>query len=320
MVKRRSGAATARLRGKRALDRVLSRRRRASAAALAAEKRQRQRRVAGVLVAVALSFGAGIFLNGGNGVRQAFAAMAVFDSSNLAKNAETAAQTAKILAKATDQLTRLDSMLKSLGLGGFDGAVSTGTKLFSATRSGSTVLGSAKVLGDLNLGDAVLEGVMGRAQGALPSGVSDSLPQIRSIIRETLSRVSVQGAQQQHALEVNRDQAVLSASETALAEALHGSASTADTAQAVDTLAAEAKAAAETDGSMRQQMAVLTSAVLRLTEEVAANRRVNAAGVAIDAAKNLARPASTFMPARAKMGVLPPPPAANGAGSGVFDQ
>lgn len=222
--------------------------------------------------------------------REARAAMTVFDPSNLAKNAETAAQTAQLVLSNKGILQFSEDILGKIGLDGVSSDVAS--KLFSAGGGISDALGHVRKIEGAG---RMLAGVIGKAVSA-PTSVDSVQAGLALAVR-----YGAEGAQTGALGPVAEDRARQRAATVRLAQseslgaAMFHAEDSAKTGDRVAKLAADAREAAGADGDMRGQLAVLTSAVLVQIEESAKGRQLMAAlaaQLALEGQQNYVMPPS----------------------------
>ncbi|MBI5121721.1 MAG: hypothetical protein HZA67_12005 [Rhodospirillales bacterium] len=205
------------------------------------------------------------------------AAMAVFDSSNLVKNAETALNTAQQLAKLTSLLKEAEETKKSIGTGSDASGV---IKILNVGSSGGVLGQSRGIMGAVpDLGRT-----LGSSSG-LGSDASSAIQAVRTILGAPDSSLIVPD---QAKLESQRVQARSNARSEALGVALFVRKTLPDSVNKLSQLGTEASAAAQPDGDLRKQVAALTSATLFQIEEQLVLRQLIAALVQMQATEGLA--------------------------------
>lgn len=205
------------------------------------------------------------------GPREAQAAMTVFDPSNLAKNAETAAQTAQLVLSNKGILKFSEDILKKIGLEGI-GEDIAGT-LFNAS-GGRDALGHIKKIEGAG---RLLALQIGRGIDA-PASVDSVQGGLALAAKYAADAVSAGGlGPAAEAGARQRADTVRLAQVETLGAALYHSDDTTQVAGRVANLAQQARKAAGAEGDLRGQVAVLTTAVLAQIEEAAKGRQLMAA-------------------------------------------
>lgn len=229
-----------------------------------------------IALAITLSLLVAVLSNGGNSaVKRAWAAMTVFDPSNLAKNAETAAQTAQMVLSNKGILDTSEDMLSKIGIDGLTTDVAS--QLFDAAGGAMNAIGHIKKM----------EGA-GRSLMRQMQAGSDGTISVKSIRAgfSLATRYSQDNAPTSGGLgplHQARARARMETLRTAQTEALgasiyHGQ-DAVEASTRVQRVAAQAKSAASADGDLRGQLAVLTSAMLMSIEEQTKTRQLLAAYV-----------------------------------------
>ena len=255
--------------------------------------------------AVAFGLAAGWVLASGQGdalVKKAWAALTVFDPSNMAKNAETAAQTAQLVLTAKDHLERAQSTLKSLG--NADLSAEVNRALFAVTEAATTAIGDSRRIGQgqgmsllapLNTGSAVE-----------PLSVAESVGKVDQMMASSSGILNMESAW----FDVAN-----TAQKRSLGASIYHIDNAAKITSRIGPLAQSAEEAASMDkGSLRTQVAVLTAAVLQNTEEVAQLRHMIATSVAAQSAQELAKQSQGGIKFRAR--ATSSAPGVGGAGAG----
>lgn len=222
----------------------------------------------------------------------AYAAMTVFDPSNLAKNAETAAQTAQLLLTSEGILKSADSTLKTLGLGGISSAVSSelfastmgaAGQIYGAASTVNSVIGTVKKLefAGRNLVGAVqnlgARGVAGKAIRSIKD-ISGAVSMAKSFVLAEPSSNAELGSVRQK-FERQRKEVVQGAQSEALGASIWHVSDAIDSGRRVGKLANQAAKVAGANGDLRAQIAVQTSGILMIVEELSKNRQLVAASV-----------------------------------------
>lgn len=240
---------------------------RQSAGAVRREEKLRQRRrrlktlatIAGVVIL-------GMAVSHTQVVRKAWAAMAVFDASNLIKNAETAANTIQLLTKTSSLLTETEQV-KSLTTD-VKRNIGTGANLVDAAlTTPRNSPGSA-----LGRSVSVVSAIPDMKKFGIDTSVGSADAQ--TVIAAVKKGISLDGAtsstSRYSTVETNR-KAARAAVEEAYGLALQNRYTAAETPKKLESLMAAAKAAAGEGGDLRSQILVLSSLVgLDIEEKVQA--------------------------------------------------
>lgn len=218
-------------------------------------------------------------------VRDAQAAMAVFDAANLAKAAEVLQTATEQLEMLTD-LARLDQLaLKALGEIGVAGDLAN--QLFRAFDAVGSMWNSVqrlrqlphRVMSNLNTSIGNFQNIGERIQ---------TIDGARGVFTEIYGRDDYTTGREVREIELVRADALRTALIDAVALATSSQAQISESAeQTMRDLGEQAASAARSNtdgGNLRQQMAVLTSVSMKMTEEMMQLRAITAAGLRINAA------------------------------------
>lgn len=200
--------------------------------------------------------------------RQAHAAMTVFDPSNLAKNAETAAQTMQLVLSNKGILSMAEDTLKKIGINGIsaDGAA----KLFDGG-----ILSAIGHVKDVEGAGRMLMQMLSKDSGGA-SSIDSVAVGLTTAARYALQNAPAEGglgpAAQARAR--SRMETIRTAQVEALGASLFHSQDAAKAATRVQRVADQARTTAGPNGDLRSQIAALTSAVLMSVEEQAKTRQL----------------------------------------------
>lgn len=183
----------------------------------------------------------------------AYAAMAVIDGSNLAKNAETAAQTAKHVAISKEQLENLMLLKKVVGIG------MDAHKVFTASSAQGQVLGGIELIKNAT---PVVQDILGTSLGDDPG-------MINSVITPQLVETEGIDPAESREMERKRMRMLKELARTGISVGLGVSSRSSSSGIAVvKKLADLAIEAASEGGSLRGQQAVDTLASIAIAERL----------------------------------------------------
>lgn len=247
-------------------------------------------------------------------IKEAMAAMAVIDNTNLAQNAITAAKTAEMLIKETEQLDMITKLLKTFGQSGSGGATS---RVLMSTESG----GGGLIGGGRAYSNTISDSIMGEMRGQPGMGGMSSPDMVQKVIASVLGGGPNLTPPQARNLENQRFRTASTAQDRALADAVFHSHSARAELDNLYKMADEARAATAESSNLRTQISVLSGINIKAVEELAQLRMLLSSFIAMQSSRGIASLGASYVPATTARLPWETDPAAAGtppSGGGVF--
>lgn len=239
---------------------------------------------------------------------QARAALAVIDNSNLAQNAATAARTAETLAEAKNILSVMKLVKDALGdAKSFANAGDIGG-ILTRTTGGGSVLGQVSRQTGIAMDFGTLKD-LSRLKSVVSDGASVTDFNSAKRVVTRMFRTAERGLQGAAAADLEQARAAyyVTSIEDSAAAALFNRQTAADTNVRVERLLTQVKEAK----NLNERMALNTTAVLMVVDELAQLRGLLATFAQMDAARNYAQVPVAFVGAAPVDLGAPPPGAGN---------